>query len=434
MSVEALYLGVSREIITPNVGCNLYGYDPNLYSTCVNDDLTATAYYFKQGSVQTIILNLTICSINNAITATLLNDISLATGVPSEHILIHSTHTHSGPNVAGSSGWGDVDVKYLNEILLPKAVKVCVDAMISPVPVKMGVATGKSLVGINRRELNSQGKIKLGQNPDGVFNPDMTVVSFISEKGVVGNFIHYGCHGTASGLNTEITRDWSGPMVDSLERLNGGLTAFFNGPEGDIGPRLKSGKTTGDRSVNDALELGEIAKKDALDIYRNVTEFKTPKLSVKSYKVKLPYDKRIPLDKAIEGFKEFENRTENIYVAKRAYFESVIKSYKDGYVELDGEYFNQTIIAFGDVAIVGFPYELFAGIGIKIKDAKVFEKTLVFALCNGGNGYFPTHEEIPLGGYEVNSFKVKTVQPISSNADEFAISQTIENLKDIKEI
>ena len=89
-----------------------------------------------------------------------------------------------------------------------------------------------------------------------------------------------------------------------------------------------------------------------------------------------------------------EKRTENIYVAKRAYFEKVIKSYSDGYVESDGEYFNQPIIAFGDVAIVGFPYELFAGIGIKIKDAKVFEKTLVFALCNGGNGYFPTHEEI----------------------------------------
>ena len=434
MGIENLYLGVSREIITPKIGCNLYGYDPNIYSTSVNDDLTATAYHFKQGDVQAIILNLTICSINNAITATLLKEISLATGVPSENILIHSTHTHSGPNVAGSSGWGDVDVEFVNEILIPKSVKVCVSAMSSPAPVKMGVSVGKSLVGINRREVNDQGKIKLGQNTDGIFDPDMTVVSFKGEKGVVGNFIHYGCHGTASGLNTEITRDWSGPMIDKLEELNGGLTAFFNGPEGDVGPRLKSGKTTGDKSVKYALELGEVAKADALSIYDGIAEFKTPKLTVKRYKVKLPCDKRIPLDKAIEGFKEFEHRTENIYVAKRAYFEKVIKSYSDGYAESDGEYFYQTIIALGDVAIVGFPHELFADIGIKIKKEKVFENTLVVALCNGSNGYFPSKDQIPLGGYEVNSFKVKTIQPISDNADEFAIAQTLENLKNIKEI
>jgi hypothetical protein len=41
---------------------------------------------------------------------------------------------------------------------------------------------------------------------------------------------------------------------------------------------------------------------------------------------------------------------------------------------------------------------------------------------------------MPLGGYEVNSFKVKTIQPISDNADEYAIAQTLENLKNIKEI
>lgn len=435
MNTEKLFLGVSREIITPKVGCNLYGYDPNLYSTSVNDDLTATAYYFKQNNTQALILNTTLCSINNAITNTLLKDISEATGIPAENVLIHTTHTHSGPNVSGNSGWGNVDTSYVSEILIPQLIKVCVGAKLNPTPVKMGVASGKSLVGINRRELNTQGQIKLGQNPEGAFDPNMTVISFVGEnEQTLGNFIHYGCHGTASGLNTEITRDWSGPMVDAIENVSGGLTSFFNGPEGDVGPRLKSGKTTGDKSVKYALELGEIAKIDALSIYKSIGDLKTPKLSVKRYKVKLPYDKRIPLQEAIKGYKQYENRTENIYVSRRTYYENVIKSYSDNYVETDGEYFEQTIIALGDVAIVSFPYELFADIGIKIKNAKIFEKTLVLALCNGSRGYFPTRQDMPLGGYEVNSFKVKTIQPISDNADEYAIAQTLENLKNIKEI
>ncbi|MBR2322383.1 MAG: neutral/alkaline non-lysosomal ceramidase N-terminal domain-containing protein [Clostridia bacterium] len=433
MNTEKLFLGVSREIITPKIGCNLYGYDPNLYSTSVNDDLTATAYYFKQNNTQALILNTTLCSINNAITNTLLKEISIATGIPAENVLIHSTHTHSGPNVSGNSGWGDVDTNYVSEILIPNLVKVCIGAKLNPTPVKMGVASGKSLVGINRRQLNEQGKIKLGQNPEGAFDPDMTVISFANEnKQTLGNFIHYGCHGTASGLNTEISRDWSGPMVDAIENISGGLTSFFNGPEGDIGPRLKNGKTTGDRSVKYALELGEIASKDASCIYKNIVDYTVPKLSVKKYIVKLPYDKRIPLEDAIEGYKQYENKTENIYVAKRTYYENVIKSYSDNYVETDGEYFEQTIIALGDVAFVSFPYELFADIGIKIKNAKVYEKTLVLALCNGSKGYFPARQDVPFGGYEVNSFKIKTIQPISDNADEYAIVQTVENLKNLK--
>ncbi len=433
MSNETLYLGVSREIITPKIGCNLYGYDPNLYSTSVNDDLTATAYYFKQGNVQALILNFTLCSFNEATTNSLLKEISLGTGIPAENIFTHTNHTHSGPNTCGNPGWGDPDVSYINEILLPKSVKVCKDSMLNPTPVKMGIATGKSLVGINRRELNEKGEIILGQNPKGIFDPNMTILSFVDNDGhAVGNMIHYGCHCTASGLNTEITRDWPGPMIDSIEKLSGGLTSFFNGPEGDVGPRLKNGRTTGDHTVKSALELGEIAKEDALAIYKNIGDFSTPKLNVKRYKVKLPFDKRIPLQQAIEGYKKFENRPENIYVARRTYFERVIKSYNEGYVDIDGKYIDQTIITLGDVALVGFPYEVFADIGIKIKEEKIFKNTLVVALCNGSQGYFPTKEEMPFGGYEVNSFKVKTVQAISDNADEFAVKQTIENLKDIK--
>ena len=72
----------------------------------------------------------------------------------------------------------------------------------------MGVANGNSFVGINRRELTEENKIKLGQNPWGCFNPKMTVISFADEHGTaVANMIHYGAHGTAAGKNQEITRD-----------------------------------------------------------------------------------------------------------------------------------------------------------------------------------------------------------------------------------
>lgn len=432
MNTEKLFLGVSREIITPKIGCNLYGYDPNIYSTSVNDDLTATAFYFKQGDTQALILSVTLCSINNKIANELLESISKEISISRSNIVMHTTHTHSGPNVSGSAGWGNVDESYINEILFPKILKVCKDATKTLTPVKMGVCKGKSLVGVNRRELKD-GIIRLGQNKDGVFDSDMTVISFVDENNKsVANFIHYGCHATASGLNTEITRDWPGVMIDDLERVSGGLTAFLNGPEGDVGPRLKSGKTTGDKSVKYALELGEIASKDALNLYKLIDDFYTPKLKANTYQVTLPLEKRISLEDAKLGYEKYKDAIHNIYIAQRAYYERVIKSYDSDYQEVDGAPFNQTIISLGEVAFVAFPHELFAEIGLKIKNEKVYQHTLVLALSNGSDNYFPTSSEMDLGGYEVNMFKIKYVQPFRYDCDNSAIVQTVENLKNLK--
>ena len=48
---EKLFVGVSRKDITPEVGCQLFGYRPDLYSDGVNDNLTATAFAFYYGDV-----------------------------------------------------------------------------------------------------------------------------------------------------------------------------------------------------------------------------------------------------------------------------------------------------------------------------------------------------------------------------------------------
>ena len=41
---KKLYLGVARKDITPEIGCNLYGYQPDVYSESIHDNLTVTAY------------------------------------------------------------------------------------------------------------------------------------------------------------------------------------------------------------------------------------------------------------------------------------------------------------------------------------------------------------------------------------------------------
>ena len=45
----------------------------------------------------------------------------------------------------------------------------------------------------------------------------MTVVSFKDyNQKPVASIVHYGAHCTAAGMNTEISRDWAGVMIDRL--------------------------------------------------------------------------------------------------------------------------------------------------------------------------------------------------------------------------
>ena len=87
----------------------------------------------------------------------------------------------------------------------------------------------------------------LGQNPYGIHDNNLTVVSFREPSGAaIANMIHYSAHCTSAGNNTEISRDWAGVMEDRLQNISGGITAFFNGATGDSGPRLKTEKQWGD--------------------------------------------------------------------------------------------------------------------------------------------------------------------------------------------
>lgn len=429
--MESLNLGVAREIITPQISCQLYGYSPDVFSTSVEDDLTITAFYFSQGETKALMLSATVCLIQTKYAKEILSEIEQKFGIPKENCLLSATHTHSGPNTAGQVGWGDIDKKYCDGIFLPSILSAVKSAMSNARPVKMGVAQGDSLVGINRRELNENNELKLGQTPWGPFNPKMSVISFVSDGENVANIIHYGAHGTAAGKNTEISRDWSGVMVDALENKTGGITAFFNGPEGDVGPRLSNGKTVGD--ITYVRELGAVAAMDALSIYNNTSEYCDVKL-ISSYKtVHIPLKKRMDIETAKRMLEPYKNETVNRKGMMRSHFEQVIRSYETEYTDKDTFEIGQTVIALGDIVFTSFPYELFSEIGMRIDRAFKNKSVLSLSNTNGSEGYFITKDAVCRGGYEVDMFLYTHLQQYHDDADFYLMRETVDHIKSISE-
>lgn len=426
--MKDLMLGVAREIITPQIGGQLYGYAPDVFSEAVEDDLTVTAFYFRQGGVQALMISATVCLIRTDLAQSILARIEQQFSIPKKSCMLSATHTHSGPNLAGKTGWGEIDQAYCESIFMPKLMRCIEKAMADVQCVKMGVASGESLVGINRRELDKNNNIRLGQNPWGCFNPRMTVLSFVNDAGqTVANMIHYGAHGTAAGKNHEISRDWSGIMVDTLEKQSGAITAFFNGPEGDVGPRLSNGQTVGDISY--VRELGGVAAQDAVRIYKNIFSYHPARLKVSEKKLTIPLKKRMDCDKAQQMLERYKHETINCSGMIRAHLEDVIRSYQAGAADAESMALSQTVIALGDVVFAAFPYELFSEIGMRIDGAFPQKSVLSLSNTNGSEGYFITQDAICRGGYEVSMFLYGHLQAFSDDADYHIMKETISHIE-----
>ena len=426
---EQLQIGVGKRDITPEVGCPLFGYRPDIFSRSVNDALTATAIAFCRGDTKAMIISATLGVFQTELADKIRSVITKATKIP--HVILSATHTHSGPNTSGITGWGDIDLKYCDNILIPRLTEAAREAASSLADVYLGIGSAKSRAGINRRQHGADGAVGLGQNPWGIYDDTMTVLRFAEPCGkMVANIVHYGAHCTAAGANTEITRDWAGVMLDRLEKESGVPAAFINGGFGDVGPRLSNGATTGDMSY--VSEIGSVAALDAVRAWKNSKNIKPADLKVAAGELVLPYKARLPREKAQELLKKTDEDAVNIEAQKRRYYKNVLAAYENKEPEETQLVIPQTLVSLGDVVFVPFMFEVFSEITIRLKNYSPFEHTLCMGTANGYEHYLPSQDQLCRGGYEVNMFQTSRVQPLCDNADDIIIRENLKLMENLK--
>lgn len=422
--------GFGKCDITPETGCLLYGYVDDLVSESIHDRLAANAFYFEDKGVSSFLITCDVCSINTIVSQKIRKAVSELTGTPFENIILHGIHNHTGPNTDGNTGWGDLDIPYCENILLPGILNACKRAVETKCEALVGVSIGKSDIGVNRREIDINNNCIFGQSPWGCYDPRMAVFSFTdTDEKPVANLIFYTCHGTCAGVCKEISRDFSGGMVDALAEFSGAPTAFFCGAEGDAGPRLPNGQTVG--TIKDVEEMGLLAGKDAVDIYKKIDKYSPLEMKAAHTVLELPLKKRISLSEAKSLYERFKDFTVNLEGQTRSYASLVIDSYTNGYDEAQFRLIPQSAILINDSIFVAFPYEIFSEIALRID--REFKNHNIFSLsnANGSEGYFPTHSELSKGGYEIDMFLTGNVQPFTDHADWHLIKETLRNLEEL---
>lgn len=423
---KSFVLGVGKRVITPPIGTLLYGYPSERPADKVNDDLRCNVMAFGYDAPDSILISMDLCSFPAPVTERLKDEINGATGVSKERIVICATHTHSGPCLSSIVGWGDFDNDYFENTLIRNMLSATKDAIDTAVPVMLGVGTTESYVGVNRREVLPNGEVTLGQSPWSAFDPTMTVLSFVNSqtKEQVASLIHYGCHGTAAGHDTPITRDWSGIMVDRMETETGAFTMYINGAEGDVGPRLSNGKTVGNISL--MTELGGVAAGDAVRAYRTIKDYRQVNYSVISDVIKLPYKEFLPVEE-MKAQVEAMGDPEKFWPFKKLQYSTLLKrieAAEKGETKTHME-IPQTIFAFNGVAVVPFGFEVFSEIFLRLKRYSPFACTLGISNANAANAYLPSQDQIIRGGYEVDQFLGRNVYCLKDNTDDTIINENI---------
>ncbi len=426
----SLKVGVAVRDITPAVGGHLYGYRPDVFSKSVNDALTATAVALCSPDIQTIIISAAVCLIQTGLANRIRQLVGEKTGVKASHVLLSAFHTHSGPSTAGMVGWGDLDEEYCECIFIPRIVEAAVAAVEAARPALTGVASAWSHAGINRRQQDLDGVVRLGQNPWGPYDGNLTVVAFREPDGQpIVNLVHYGAHCTAAGVNTEITRDWAGVMVDRLAAESGAPTAFLQGAEGDVGPRLSNGLTTADLSY--IYETGGIAAVDAIHTWRSIKRYENLPLRAVQGTLSLPRREAIPLEEARRGLAAAGDASVNLEGQVADYYRRVVAAYENGDSPEPAMKLAQTLVSLGGIVFVPMPFEPFSEISLRMRAYSPFPYTLCLGCTNGNEGYLPTQTQLCLGGYEVSCFETSSVWSLAPDTDSHIISENIRLMEEL---
>ncbi len=423
-------VGIGRKDITPQLGSLLYGYPRERRAESVLDRLNVSAVAFEQDGQSVLLLSADLCVTRSDLCDRVRDAISQSTGIRREYILYSVIHTHSGPATSSSAGWGDADLEYVEGILLPRSVEAAVEALANMQPAVMGVGVVESQAGINRRQVTAEGKVILGQNPDGPYDPTMTVIAFQTMTGqCIGSIVQFAAHPTVAGSNFSVTRDWPGVMLDRMEEITGAKSIFINGAEGDVGPRLSNGETTGEEIHIE--EIGRIAADDAERALRDIREFNVPVLNVETDVIFLPFA-QAPLREEVEAeIKALGDpkKLVDVNVTRYAQLQKMKEVYDLAQEFPKGIELMQTVVTLGNLALVPLPFEAFSEISVLLKKESPYGHTLLLGLTNGYHGYLPTEAQIPYGGYEVDAFHATGILGFDDSLANLIVSENVKMLK-----
>lgn len=381
-----LNVGAAKVDITPVASCWMEGYasrkEHGPMSTGVYDRLHARALVAEGEGGKVAVVSCDLCVLDPDTINDVRRLVGDPLGMPPEHVMVFTTHTHAGPvtSYPHQGGAPKTNLEWLDG-LAHKIAEAILLANVRLEPAKVGVVRGTSHIAMNRQQSHEDGSVTLGQAPEKPTDTEVIGMVVDAPEGKpIARVVNYGCHNTALGpKNTLISGDYAGRSMTALEEQigKGVVCLFVNGGSGNIDPFHRVLDDAVDPRVQ---EVADVFTRDVLKALAEETTFKAD-----AHVAGVFHDLALP--RKVSGVEAGLGRLKCI---------------------------RAQALRIGDVVFLGSPNEIVCEIVMNIKKQSPVEDTLVGGYCynaigpwhphrDGVGGYLPAASHYEHGGYEVAS-------------------------------
>ena len=435
-----LQAGIARSIITPPNGLTMAGYAGREgVVQGIDADLTATALVLQSNGTRVAVVGFDLAFLLGNLLNGVRRALSEGFGMPESHILLNCSHTHCGPTMDGylydddprqHRMRSDYAARVIEEML-----RLASAALEDLEGARLATGTGEARIGINRRELDKEGDIILGENPDGPVDHEVRVIRVDDLQGRPKAVVFaHGCHTVTMGPKyLKWSPDYIGPARQLIESSLGCLSLFLQANAGDINPITGIGADEDNSDAKNRLgfTLGSEVLKVCSSLYTDtergprvifgmlakastypripISEEPQHPIAAKEIAVELPLQKYPTLKQArdlhqgcvaeLEEVRKTGASQAKLNVAQRYLYcaETLLDRVENNRKPaLDGTI---QVIAIGDLAIAAFPGETFAASGLEVKRRSPYSATLSLGYSNGCFTYIPTKDAYPKEGW-----------------------------------
>ena len=336
-----------------------------------------------------------------------------------ERLLLTSSHTHTGPAIAGNLPLMQPPTPQLQagtarytRYLEDQVVAAVGAALEDLAPARLSYHIGNAGFAMNRRERTPDGSIKLGDHPNGPVDDDVPVLRVAGSDGELrAVLVSYAAHNTTlTGRHMELHGDYAGEFQAAFEKEHPGAAALFMlGCAGDANPGARG---TIENARDHGRELSE-----AVDAAIGATGVDIDGPLRSSFE-RFPI--RLEDPPSEDEWQRRAREADGLDAQIAEYFLGILRD--GGSISKTYDYPLQTLQLGDAIELIALSGEVTVGYALELKKRLGRERTWVIGYANDVMAYIPTAKILSEGGYEAERSQMYYGMPGKWDA---SIEQTI---------
>lgn len=453
-SEKVFKAGAAASNITPWLDEGIVGGWSSPAGTYIHDELYARCLVLDDGSMRLAIVIVDNLGLAREVCDLARQLIAKHTGIPENHILIAATHTHSSisarpPNVLKP----EEDMNQYGQFVARRISDGVRRAIAHLEPARIGWGTVDVPEHLNNRRWFMKPEVKLVNpfggldkvrmnpppgspdlvKPAGPVDPQVCFVSVQSRDGrPIALLANYSLHYVGGVGQGHISADYFGLFADRIQELLGAdrldppfVGMLSNGASGDVNNIPFQNPRPAKKPYEQMRYVAHDLAQKVFEAHQKIKWHEWVPLGIRqvelSLKVRKPTPEQLQRAKDIlAGAPPLPERPHEETYARRIIHQQEAPETVSVPIQA---------LRIGELGIAAIPFEVFAEIGLEIKEKSPFRPTFTISHANGSYGYLPTPRQHELGGYETWLGTCKVEEQASVKITE-AVLQMFQQLRE----